>query len=231
MKIRTNDGFTIIELMIAITILSVILLMSAVILTGVGNLFYKGVNMSNVQDVNRNIVQDVSSTIQFGGSQLNNGVNNGQSPIQATYAGGIQVEAYCLGTIRYSFVTGFNSWPHVLWKDQMQNQNSCYPLNISEVNPSCDSVSSSICSPSQSNGTELVGHNMHLANFQITSYNTQLYGIEVGLAAGFKDMFVSDAYGNPVLAGGENYTCNNKAGQQYCATSFLKTLATERLSQ
>ena len=226
----SSDGFTIIELMIAITILSVLLLMSSVVLTGVGNLFYKGVNMSNVQDVNRNIIADVTSSIQFSGSVLNNGAGI-SSPVVGNYNGNV-IDAYCFGTTRYSFVAGsqaFNNWPHVLWKDSMQSNSTCYPLDIQQPTPTCGAVAQSVCSPSQSGGTELAGNNMHLASFQITYYNNQLYGISVGLASGYRDMFVSNANG-PVVNNG-SFTCNSGSGQQYCATSFLSTLATERLGQ
>ncbi|MGH7234476.1 MAG: prepilin-type N-terminal cleavage/methylation domain-containing protein [Candidatus Saccharimonadales bacterium] len=235
MKVRINskEGFTIMELMIAISILSIILLISSMVLIGVGNLYSKGEDLANVQDVNRNILENATSTIQFNGTQLNNGVSS--SAITYDYAfGGVNVPtyAYCFGQTRYSFVTGFNlpaGWSHLLWLDKMSTQGNCSPLNISQASPSCSGNSNCVSSQSGS-GSELMGANMHLATFNIEEFNPQLYGISVGIAFGQKGLFISNANG-PEIINGQNYQCSNSSGQQYCATSYLTTFATERLSQ
>ncbi len=230
---KTNSkGFTIMELMIAISILSIILLISSMVLIGVGNLYSKGADMANVQNVSRNIIENVTSTIQFSGAQLNNGVS--ASPIVYDYSFGavnVPVSAYCFGQTRYSFVTGFppTGWSHLIWLDKMATPGSCAPLNISQATPSCAGNSNPNCISSQSgSGNELLNANMHLANFSIEEYNPQLYGISVGVAFGQENMFLSNA-GVPKLINGDNYQCSNNAGQQYCATSYLTTFATERL--
>ncbi len=232
MKTKLNvKGFTIMELMIAISILSIILLISSMVLVGIGNIYSKGADLSNVQNVTRNIIENVTSTVQFSGAQLNNGAI---APVTQDYSfdgKNVPVSAYCFGQVRYSFVTGFlpNGWSHLLWLDKMVTQSNCFPLNISEVVPSCDGDLNCIASQSSS-GSELIGPNMHLANFKIVQYNPQLYGISVGVAFGQEDMFVSSG-NTPRLVKDNNYQCSDNAGQQYCATSYLTTFATERLTQ
>ena len=232
-----SSGFTIIELMIAITILSILLLLSSMVLVNVGNLFSKGINMSNVQNDSRNIIQQVSSDIQFSGSALNNGGStNAIAYRYVDYGNPVTVYAYCFGDIRYSFVDASSwtsvpgdfapsNWPHELWRDKMTGQNSCSPLNIGQSSPTCAGNTS--CLSSQG-GSELTGSNMHLATFNIVEYNSQLYGIFVGLAFGKSYMFVSSRSSTPSVING-NYQCNTAQLQQYCATSYLYTLADERL--
>lgn len=227
-----SNGFTVMELMIAISVLAIILLISSMVMVGVGNLYSKGADLANIQNTSRNIIENATSTIQFNGTQLNNGLSN--TAIVHNYsfaAANVPVYAYCFGQTRYSFVTGFNlptGWSHLLWLDQMQTQGSCSPLNIGQAIPTCAGNGSCV-SPQSGSGSELLGANMHLATFNITKYNPQLYSISVGVAFGIKDMFVSDING-PVVVNG-NYQCKNASGQQYCATSYLTTFATERLTQ
>ena len=233
MKTKANAaGFTVMELMIAISVLAIILLISSMVLVGIGNLYSKGADLANVQDTSRNIIENATSAVQFSGTQLNNGVSSAAISYDYSYNGvNVPVYAYCFGQTRYSFVTGFNlpaGWPHTLWLDQMLTQGNCSPLNISQATPTCTGNASCVDSQSGS-GSELIGTNMHLATFSIVEYNPQLYGISVGLVFGAKDMFVSNAIG-PVLING-NYRCSNAAGQQYCAASYLTTFATERLNQ
>ncbi|MCL4358169.1 prepilin-type N-terminal cleavage/methylation domain-containing protein [Patescibacteria group bacterium] len=235
--LRNNKGFTIIELMIATTVLSILLLLSSMVLVNVGSLFSKGVNMSNVQNDARSIIQQVASDIQFSGSTLNDGgPTNAISYIYVDYGYPVTVYAYCFGDIRYSFVDASSwisipgdfapsNWPHELWRDKMTGQDSCSPLNIGESNPTCDG--NTTCLSSQG-GSELTGDNMHLATFNIVAYNAQLYGIFVGLVFGKSYMFVPNSSGNPAVVNGD-YQCNTAQGQQYCATSYLHTLADERL--
>lgn len=234
MKISKNNvGFTIMELMIAITVFSIILLLGTEVMMGVGNLFAKGVNMANVQDDTRNIISNVTTAVQFSGAVLNNG-QGPTAPIENTYtydSGPVPTYAYCFGNIRYSFVLGFpssGSWPRTLWVDKMQSASGCSPLNIEPSTPNC--IGNTKCSNSQSgSGADLTGSNMHLASFRIYQYNPNLYGIFVGLAFGKQDMFESSS-GQPTVING-NYVCSTAVGQQYCATSYLSTLATERISQ
>ncbi len=224
-------GFTVMELMIAISVLAIILLISSTVLVGIGNLYSKGNNLANVQDTTRNIVESVVSAVQFSGTLLNNGAST--NPITYTYAttyGNVPVSAYCFGQNRYSFVTNPNlpdGWPHILWLDKISSTGSCEPLNLSQPNPTCTDGTYNCTQPGS--GSDLIGPNMHLATFDITQYNPKLYGINVGVAFGAIDMFVSNNNG-PVLING-NYQCSNSAGQQYCATSYLGTFAAERLTQ
>jgi len=225
-KYKKQSGFTIIELMIAISVLAVLLLMSTVVMMGIGSLYSKGIDMTNVQNVSRNVIQDLTSTVQFSGQNM-------LGPNTYTYSvngNNINVTAICFGATRYSYVIGFPPnnnvvWPHIIWKDTMDGQNSCSPLDIGESTPSCDA--NHTCLPSVSgSGSEMIGSNMHLAYLTVKPYNQQLYSIQIGLVYGFKDMFKTASNSNNLATDSQgNYICSNTA--QYCAVSSLSTLATE----
>lgn len=65
-KLKHNQkGFTILELLIATTIFSVVLLVFLSAFLRISELFYKGINLSNTQETARNIVQTISDDILF----------------------------------------------------------------------------------------------------------------------------------------------------------------------
>ena len=67
---KAENGFTIVELMIATTVLSVILLLASVVIIGIGNLFYKGVAQSQTQGDVRTIIDDVSQHLKLDGGNV-----------------------------------------------------------------------------------------------------------------------------------------------------------------
>ncbi len=60
MKQLKPHGFTIIELLIATTIFSVVLLLAASGLLYIGRLYYKGLTSSATQEAARNIMQELT---------------------------------------------------------------------------------------------------------------------------------------------------------------------------
>jgi len=218
-----SSGFTILELMIAIAILSVLLLVSSIVMMSIGSIYSKGIDMANVQNDSRNIIQDLTSTIQFSGQPMESGYY--------IYPGGNTFYATCFGTTRYSYFLGFQPTQHILWKDTMSGTASCVPLDLTLPTPKCPPASGCMNSI-RGSGSEMVGPNMHLATFSITQpiNNQQLYSIKIGLAYGLEDMFETNSSGTLIRSNG-NYVCGDQAGQDYCATSTLKALAYERLQQ
>lgn len=93
-KQRISKGFTIIELLIATTVFSVVLLVFLVAFLRISQIFYKGVNMSRTQEAGRTIVQDISDDLQFDGSSPIIGAVNGN------------VGYFCVGNHRYTYYLG-----------------------------------------------------------------------------------------------------------------------------
>lgn len=95
-KINKNQrGFTIIELLIATVVFSILLLVMLEAFIRTGDLFYKGVSMSKTQEDARNIVQSVSDDIQF---------TNAQAPVITAAPGASGV--FCIGNHRYAYQIG-----------------------------------------------------------------------------------------------------------------------------
>jgi len=225
---KDKNGFTIVELMIAMTILSVILLMVALIMTNIGALYSKGVDLTNVQNVNRNLISELASSVEFSGQPM-------EGPNQVTdltYSGiPIQVYAICFGSTRYSYTLGIpgsnNPIPHTVWKDEMSGVGSCEPLNVGQFTPVCEQANCLSSIPGS--GGNLVSSNMHLATLRVSQYNSRLYAISIGLVYGQKGMFET-IDGHLAQTSQGNYICNNQTGDQFCASSFLQTVADEKIN-
>lgn len=220
-----QKGFTIVELMIATSVLSVILLLVSVMMLSIGNLFYKGVNQARVQDNVRSITDDVSQHLKLVGA-------SSITPFTGTYFNGgnrYDVSGYCIGSTRYTAIIGHQvgNGPepnnptifraaHVLWRDTTP---VCGPLDISQANPL----------GSGSDGTELIAPGSRLTEFCIgslalscTNDVTSPYTLTVSVAFGESDLLSSTPYSITT-------TCNGSTGDQYCATAGLSTLVTQRL--
>lgn len=211
--LTAEAGFTIIELLIATTVLTLILLLSTVMITSIGTLYYKGVTLSQTQDSTRSIADQVVQDIQLSSGVVSTGT---------TTVGSTTLSALCLGTVRYSYVLDrqigtdgtapANQIKHVLWRDTVSSGAACTPADIMQ-----DPV------PSTVNGTELVGNKSRLTGFSAaqSASNTSLYTVAIGVAFGDNDL---------LQGSGLATRCNSGSANQFCAVSTLSTAAIQRFS-
>ncbi|HSW78569.1 MAG TPA: prepilin-type N-terminal cleavage/methylation domain-containing protein [Candidatus Babeliales bacterium] len=89
---KDSRGFTIIELLIATAIFSIVLIIFLSALLRISQIFYKGVNLSNTQEATRNLLQDISDDVQF--------FNTQPSPSLTP------TDYFCIGDHRYAFKKG-----------------------------------------------------------------------------------------------------------------------------
>jgi prepilin-type N-terminal cleavage/methylation domain-containing protein len=213
-----QKAFTIVELMIATSILSVILVLVTAMMIGIGNLYY-------------NTVDAITQDLQLNGSAL----------LQSRALGPTLPNSYCIGTVRYTYVLGreISSTPgvdqsyHVLWRDTIPIGATCPSILASTF----DSTRLSTVDP----GTELAGPNTMLTAFSITTGNSP-FTVTVSEASGSSDLLCDS--GPP--AGDCSLTttstriwdssaptgtvlCKGQAGDQFCSTASLTTVVTERL--
>ncbi len=232
-KTDKQSGFTIIELLIATSIFSVILLVGSMMLLQIGKMYYRGVNSIRTQEVARNVVEDVSRKIQFSGDIVSESLPGNFS--------GVEVKSYCIGTVRYSVVQnmrvvssaqdlGAGTINHALWKDanpDSANPGVCNVLNI--VDP--------ITTP----GEELLSDNMRVAEMCIglrvdttpnpdsmcevltAELDDQFGGVSINIRVMFGE---SDLM---VFQSGIPVGCGKQSGSQWCASSQLKTQVFKRL--
>ena len=204
-----QQGFTILELMIATTVLAVILLMVTVMITGIGNLFYKGVTLSQTQDTTRAVADQLSQDIE-----LTRGAPT--VPVGVVYVvGGVNQTFYatCIGTVRYSYVNNLEvgvDIKHALWRDVLPST-GCTPVDLTT-----DLVAS------DPGGTEMLGNSMRLTSLTITipGGGSKLYPIQLSVAYGASDLLTLTGY---------TTTCNGNVGDRFCSTDQITTAALQRL--
>ena len=212
---KESRGFTIVELMIATLIFSIVLLLCAFAISHVGRMYYKGVIIGRTQDTARKVTEEISQTLQFAAG------DDDPSIFMRTGTrteSGVPIESYCLGTTRYSFTrvrslgTAANQSDHVLWRDINNNAGTCEPVNITQA--------------SLTGGEELLGENMRLPHFAITESNG-LWSIDISVTFGDDPTLYED---DTAVSGPEYEFCKGTtAGGQFCAVSAFSTSVTRRL--
>src|SRR5581483_325395 len=93
---RDSRGFTIIELLIATLVFSVVLVVILAAFVQISRLFYKGVMMSRTQEDTRNVVQSIASDLQF--SQTSSNITAASAPSSGFF---------CVGLHRYKYRIGY----------------------------------------------------------------------------------------------------------------------------
>lgn len=216
-----SEGFTIVELLIATTVLSVILLLVSTMMVGIGRLYFKGINQARIQGNVRSITDEVTQNLQFNDFQQDAPVNK----TYGTYT--VKVEVYCIGSLRYTFTQNHQigtslsilkqQVPHVLWRDTISPGSCINKADLTLSNPSSAPGSGG------SNGTELIAPNSRLTTLDISNNPATTgspYDVAVGVAYGDSDL----------LAGSDLSTyCKSNAGDQFCATAALETTVERRL--
>lgn len=202
---QKEGGFTIIELMIALSVLATILVISTVIMVRIGSMYTRGVNAATLQNTTRTISSDLTSAIQFSGSV----------PQTCTIGCG-SYQAICIGLERYSFLldrklgvdtsVSPSPTPHVLWRDTMSTPN-CVPADLAATNPTA-------------NGYEMIPENVRL---------TELTAAEVTPGSGTYEVRVRAAYGDTDLLNAARTGCVGTSGTQYCGASRISTTVTRRI--
>jgi prepilin-type N-terminal cleavage/methylation domain-containing protein len=238
-----EQGFTIIELMIATAVLSTIILLATVIMTSIGSLYDKGINQARIQDDTRNVTDQLSQDLKFNNAAITIGSGTAVTPSGKS----ITVYAYCIGTtVRYSYVIGYkigtskydidNSTPEspdVLWRDDQTNPNVVSHVTSGS---SCTPVDVAVTGGVQGSGTELIAPDSRLTAFCIGNITSGACSSDGGTAITSPyDLTVEMAYGDIDLLSGltagqqsNNVTCHGGSGDQFCATSILTTTAVQR---
>jgi prepilin-type N-terminal cleavage/methylation domain-containing protein len=67
---KQQSGFTIIELLVATTIFSIVLVVIVASFLQVGRMFYKGVSINNTNEAARNLVDDIANDVRLSKSSL-----------------------------------------------------------------------------------------------------------------------------------------------------------------
>jgi type II secretory pathway pseudopilin PulG len=210
-------GFTIVELLIATTIFTVVVLLVTVGIITIGRNYYKGITTARTQETLRSIEQDITQLIQVSGNT---------TIVTGTSASGINTT--CIGDTRFTYVlnkplaTSGDALTdnHVLWMDKITSGGGCLPdptTQESEFKKAKPNIPNSVVS---NFNREVLANNMRVTTFNVIDVpgsNHMLYQVEIGLAYGEDDLFV-----------GGNCRSINEGGQ-FCAKASVKTYVKRRL--
>lgn len=215
LKRSVEAGFTIVELMIATLVFSIVLL---VITGGVLHFthdYYQGVNTSTTQGITRSITDTISQAIQFSGAQPQKGPNY-----------------LCAGNVEYIFSLG----------TEVQDGSNTVGLQQAAITSGSCPDPSSIPSSSK---TELLQPRMRLLQFdaKMSTTNNSLWTISIKVALGDNDQLCdlklsgaggctsNTAISNAQLtASGADVHCKVQSASQFCDVAALTTVAQARIN-
>jgi len=222
---QREGGFTIVELMIATVIFSLVLMGAMAGLVQVGRLYYRGITFARTQEAARNVVDEVSHAIQFSKKNVLLSdilISGPQIPLASN-----DTAFFCVGPIRYSYTIdrkltlGFDlakkEKEHVLWVDEpvggCAEATSPVAADLASVNPCSDG--------SCKNGRELLSENMRISRFNVIDNFDHTYSINLSLAYGDDDL----------LSNIDNrLVCENSSiSVQFCAISELSSTVLRRV--
>jgi prepilin-type N-terminal cleavage/methylation domain-containing protein len=215
-----QDGFTIIELLIATSVFTLVLILLTTGTLAVTRLYYKGLISAQTQTATRNVLNTVTQALQFSGA----------SYAQSTSGGG---SGFCIGSSQFSYAlnqTVNDTLPpnagNALLERNVGNATSCaqYPLD-SMSDPASTSPT----------GTELLSDNMSLNNFDVKSEGNNLFCVSIRVIYGDSSL-LTPATANPIPDScGTTYqplecsgTYSDYLSGQFCAVSGLDTYVQER---
>lgn len=229
----SQRGFTIIELMIAMMVFSVILIVVTAGILSFSRQYYKGVIANQTQNTARAVIDDITRAIQFNSGGVYELTQNDPTDPPGPAVG------YCLGeSRRYSFTPN----QQVTKSGTLGPMQARYGLTsdtISGCSTSTLAVDTAVLTGSTGlvNFRELLGENMRLNKLKITQ-SGGMYTITVKVVYGDNDLLCSpsvsgscDPEAPTVLSHLQNddLRCRLTAGSQFCAVSELSTTIKKRV--
>jgi prepilin-type N-terminal cleavage/methylation domain-containing protein len=215
MKMINEDaGFTIIELLIATTVFSVVLLLMTFGIIQVTNTFFKGDNDASTQRVATSVLNTLSQAVQFNGGTVSQSANT-----------------LCIGGQQFSYWLGYQLEPNA--NGALDQKTSALVENTG----GCTGTASAT-------GRELLTDDMRLSNLTVTCLSSAtlcsstttagaLYQIDVRVVYGDYDLLYSPSQPHllPLQAAlATDAACSGQGvGEQFCAASNISTVVSERI--
>jgi prepilin-type N-terminal cleavage/methylation domain-containing protein len=249
-KSSNQHGFTILELMIATMVFSVIFLSTTTAILQISKLYYKGVVTGRTQEVARGITDQISQQLQLGTGELIFAADATQVVAggnDVTVGGNkLTVQAFCIGSSRYTYrlntqvdkavanhtYDAANSrLAHALWRDTV-SPGTCVPADLSANS----AVPTGNQPPPSWGGEELLGQGMRLT--QLTpkcDASTKVCTLDIGVIYGDNDLITPDpaVINDPQTVANMNtiktLKCESIIGNHWCAASQFSTSVVKRL--
>lgn len=238
-----NRGFTIIELMIATVVFSIVLLICIQGMVQISRAYYKGISHTRTQEAARNIMDEVTNAIRLSGSNVE--VVNSPQPGPNISANSNSDDLNGLGV----FCAGNKKYTYILDRKVVDDpaseseQKVIKHALVSEDAVCANGVSANIddLNTDSVDRESLLGSNMRLTKFNIqpvlpvdpitTKAGSQLWKIEISIAYGDQDLL---AVGNDGVTytddfGQNRVICAAGTGDEFCSTVELSTIVSRRI--
>lgn len=197
---HNKKGFTLVELMIATLVFSVVLLMITIGIIQISRVYYKGINEADVQNTARTVMDTVTQGIQFSGGVVTD------TPTPTVGA----LQAFCIGNQQFSYRLGYQ-----LVDGTAGAQQTTSSLRMNTVSGSCPTAAA------QATGQEFLSPRMRLAKLSVKQVAPGTYTVSVKIAFGDNDLFTNPTGSDPV--------CKSTAGSQFCSVSELTSTVYKRV--
>lgn len=204
---KTETGFTLVELLLAMAFFGSVLIIATLLLTQTLNIYNKGMTVKQMNQVGRTLVEELSRVS-----------NSGRSVVVASTA-----SATCINISGVPYLWN-NATPDASDQDGYVDAYYKYdsdntPVNFVRYNnDSCPSGNNFVIARNET--TPVVGDNIRVYDSTITSLNPKL--VQVRLTLGTYDSFGSEY--NPVREADGRLVCGVGGIGNFCATATYETV-------
>lgn len=223
---KKAGGFTIIELMVASTVFSVVVLGVAYGIMGISKQYQRSMNISRTQAAARELLDNFSESMRY---------NSGGGP---SGVAGSNTQYRCMSNKQFIFTPGRKKISGSPGNTETKNA----VLIVNRPAGSCPVPADVYNTGKPAGAEELLGSNMRLAYFNVSNLAASLYTISIKVAYGDDDLLCSntavagscDSGAAAMPADKSNFfqadlRCKAGAGSEYCAVSGLTATVNVRL--
>jgi prepilin-type N-terminal cleavage/methylation domain-containing protein len=211
-QLESQKGFTIIELLVATTIFSIVLVVIVASFLQVGRMFYKGVSVNNTNEASRGLVDDISSDIRL--SDANTILSLHTDPADTTK------KYFCTGQHRYTYIIA-----NQVKQDSIINPDTTPVLAKNMHAGIIQDITGGACpAPSATDGTsprQMLGPNMQLNLLSVAQTGTL-----VNIHAHVIFYGVDDTVFAPSLTDPAARCSGSLLSTQFCAIADINTNVT-----
>ncbi|HSX06132.1 MAG TPA: prepilin-type N-terminal cleavage/methylation domain-containing protein [Candidatus Saccharimonadia bacterium] len=222
--LREQSGFTIVELMIATLVFSVVLLVITVGVLHFTSSYYKGINSSTTQTTTQNAIDSVSQAIQFSSS----GSAGTDVAPPGLFCAGSRMFLYSLGVQYQGATPSAANWGLYMFPNP--HTSNCSTSGIASF----------------AGGTELLGKGMRVTDVSVLNIDPtkNLWQISLTVVYGDSDLLCRTTLGGGMkgscqqtaptyaltdVVSGNDVSCKSQIGAQFCSVAALSTVAQQRI--
>lgn len=212
-----HKGFTIIELMIATAIFSLVMMIIVASIIQVTKMYYRTNTITRSQEIARGVIEEIGESIRFSNDAIDTSGMIASGP--NINVGDSDTGYFCIGSRRYSYAvdrqlksqnpdSSKKERKNVLWVDEPENCSGNGPVNFASLDTD--------------NGRELLAENMRILKLDIKPIaGLRTYNIDIVIAYGDEDLLEID--------NGEKLCKIGVPGVEHCYVTKLSVTAEKRL--